>query len=166
TGEVMGLDRDFGTAFAKSQLAAGVTLPPTGANAGRIFISVRDGDKQAATRIARDLVDLGFTILATRGTAGFLTAAGVETVQVNKAHEGRPHIVDFLKDGEIALVINTTAGKQALKDSFSLRREALMSRTPYYTTMAGARALVEGLRRVHRGDLEVASLQSYFVALK
>ena len=166
TGEVMGLDRDFGTAFAKSQLAAGVTLPPTGANAGRIFISVRDSDKQAATRIARDLVDLGFTILATRGTAGFLTAAGVETVQVNKAHEGRPHIVDFLKDGEIALVINTTAGKQALKDSFSLRREALMSRTPYYTTMAGARALVEGLRRVHQGDLEVASLQSYFVALK
>ncbi|MEZ5847098.1 MAG: carbamoyl-phosphate synthase large subunit [Geminicoccaceae bacterium] len=166
TGEVMGLDRDFGTAFAKSQLAAGVTLPPTGANAGRIFISVRDGDKQAATRIARDLADLGFTILATRGTAAFLTAAGVETVQVNKAHEGRPHIVDFLKDGEIALVINTTAGKQALKDSFSLRREALMSRTPYYTTMAGARALVEGLRRVHQGDLEVASLQSYFVALK
>ncbi|MEZ5837697.1 MAG: carbamoyl-phosphate synthase large subunit [Geminicoccaceae bacterium] len=166
TGEVMGLDRDFGAAFAKSQLAAGVALPRTGGNAGQAFISVRDGDKEGAVGLARGLIDLGFSIVATRGTARALADAGLEVRTVNKAHEGRPHIVDYLKDGEIALVINTSFGGRALKDSYSLRREALMSRTPYYTTMAGARSLVEGLKRLNAGELQVASLQSYFDSLK
>ena len=162
TGEVMGLDRDFGTAFAKSQLAAGVELP----RSGKVFISVKDSDKRAVIDLARDLVSLGFSLVATDGTAGTLSQAGIVVEVVNKAHQGRPHIVDHIKNGDIALVINTTAGEQAIKDSFSLRREALTSRTPYYTTMAGARAMVEGLRRILTGGLEVAPLQSYFPPLE
>lgn len=157
TGEVMGLDRDFGRAFAKSQLGAGQDLPTE----GTVFISVRDADKPLALAFSAKLVELGFTIISTRGTATFLNEHGIAVTLVNKAHEGRPHIVDRLKDGEIALVINTTAGTQAIKDSFSLRREALMSKTPYYTTLSGARALVEGLSRLKSVGLDVAPLQSY-----
>jgi len=157
TGEVMGLDRDFGTAFAKSQLAAGQELPAI----GPVFVSVRDEDKSALVPLARALVELGFSIVATRGTARRLKAAGVPSAIVNKAHEGRPHIVDRIKDREIALVINTTSGERAIRDSYSLRREALMSKTPYYTTISGARAVIESLRRLNSAALDVAPLQSY-----
>jgi carbamoyl-phosphate synthase large subunit len=157
TGEVMGIDRDFGTAFAKSQLAAGVILPKS----GTVFVSVKDRDKAAAVRLGADLVSLGFNLVATRGTAAALAEAGIEVAVVNKVHEGRPHVVDLIKNQDIRLLINTSAGQQAIRDSFSLRREALMAKLPYYTTVAGARALVEGLRRLARGELSVAPLQSY-----
>jgi len=158
TGEVMGIDRDFGTAFAKSQLAAGVDLP----KAGRIFLSVRDDDKPAMTAIGRELAALGFELVATRGTAAALEDAGIAVARINKVHEGRPHVVDLIKDGELALIINTSGGQQAIRDSFSLRRAALMAKLPYYTTIAGARAVVEALRCILSGELEVAPLQSYF----
>ncbi len=157
TGEVMGLDRDFGTAFAKSQLAAGIALP----SSGRVFVSVRDEDKAKAVRLAADLAALGFTLVATRGTAAAIEAAGLGVETVNKVHEGRPHIVDLIKDQEIAILINTSGGQQAIRDSFSLRRSALMAKLPYYTTVSGARALVEGLKRLQQGELTVAPLQSY-----
>ncbi|HRY24724.1 MAG TPA: carbamoyl-phosphate synthase large subunit [Geminicoccaceae bacterium] len=161
TGEVMGLDRDFGTAFAKSQLAAGVALP----SGGRVFVSVRDEDKEKAVRLASDLAALGFTLVATHGTAAALEAAGLVVETVNKVHEGRPHIVDSIKDREIAILINTSGGQQAIRDSFSLRRAALMAKLPYYTTVSGARALVEGLKRLQQGELTVAPLQSYVAHL-
>jgi len=162
TGEVMGLDRDFGTAFLKSQIAAGNDLPLS----GRVFVSVRDADKPSLVAIARDLAELGYELVATRGTAAVLEAAGLEVGVVNKVYEGRPHIVDLIKDGEIALVINTTHGQQAVRDSYSLRRTALLSGVPYYTTIAGARAVVHALRRLREGDLDVAPLQSYLETIK
>ncbi len=162
TGEVMGLDRDFGTAFLKSQIAAGNDLP----RSGRVFVSVRDTDKEGLVTIARDLATLGYELVATRGTAAALGRAGLEVAVVNKVYEGRPHIVDLIKDGEIALVINTTHGQQAVRDSYSLRRTALLSGVPYYTTMAGARAVVHALRRLRAGDLDVAPLQSYLETIK
>ncbi len=158
TGEVMGLAPDFPSAFAKSQIAAGTELPAQ----GRVFISVREKDKPAACQIARALHALGFELVATRGTAAAIAAAGLPVQPVNKVFEGRPHIVDLIKDGKIALVINTTEGAQAIADSYSLRRAALTARLPYYTTMAGARAMVEGLRRLRHGALEVRPLQAYF----
>jgi carbamoyl-phosphate synthase large subunit len=161
TGEVMGIDRDFGTAFAKSQLAAGVVLPLS----GTVFLSVKDADKPAVAKVGADLAALGFKLVASRGTAAMLESAGVAVDIVTKVHEGRPHIVDLIKNGEIQLLINTTHGQQAIKDSFSLRREALMARLPYYTTLAGARSLVEGLRRLSQGELSVAPLQSYMADL-
>ncbi|SLN74255.1 carbamoyl-phosphate synthase large subunit [Oceanibacterium hippocampi] len=157
TGEVMGIDTDFGSAFLKSQLAAGVVLPQD----GRVFISVRDDDKPAMADAARRLVELGFRIVSTAGTAGYLREHGIAVEQVNKVLEGRPHIVDAMKNGEIALVFNTTEGSQALQDSFTLRRTALTSRIPYYTTVAGSLAAVEALARLSRGTLDVSSLQSY-----
>ena len=158
TGEVMGLDRSFGTAFAKAQLAAGQRLP----GSGLVFLSVKDEDKPALLPLARALVDLGFDLLATGGTAAGLSAAGIAVETVLKVHEGRPHVVDRIKNGDIALMINTTGGRQAIQDSFSLRVAALHSRVPYYTTMAGARAVVEALRHVKRGDFDIAPLQAYF----
>ncbi len=158
TGEVMGLDADFGLAFAKAQLACGVDLP----RAGRIFVSVRDRDKPAMVEPCRRLIDMGFTLLATRGTATLLRAAGIEVEIVNKVLEGRPHIVDHMLSGEVQLVFNTTEGAQATSDSFSLRRSALTNGIPYFTTVAGARAAVEAIAALKTGGLEVASLQSYF----
>ena len=158
TGEVMGLDRDFARAFAKSQLAAGVDLPARGA----VFLSVRDADKAGTVEIARGLVGLGYDIVATRGTARLIEEGGIPVRVVNKVHEGRPHIVDLIKDGAIAILVNTTEGAQATRDSYSLRREALMAKLPYYTTLAGARAVLEGLRQLRSGNLEVTPLQSYF----
>jgi carbamoyl-phosphate synthase large subunit len=157
TGEVMGIARDFASAFAKSQLGAGVKLP----GGGGVFISVRDRDKQALIPIARKLVDLGFTIIATEGTAGSFEAAGLAPRRINKVLEGQPHIVDAMINGEVQLVINTSEGAQATADSFSLRRTALTHSIPYYTTVAGARAAVEGIAALKRGALEVAPLQSY-----
>ncbi|MGE0743791.1 MAG: carbamoyl-phosphate synthase large subunit, partial [Rhodospirillales bacterium] len=158
TGEVMGIDDDFGRAFAKSQLASGATIP----SGGCVFISVKDSDKPAMIALGRRLAGLGFTIVATRGTARTLHDAGIEAGIVNKVLEGRPNVVDSMKNGEIQLVFNTTEGAQATADSFSLRRTALLSRIPYYTTVAGARAAVEGIAALKAGSLDVTPLQSYF----
>ncbi len=158
TGEVMGIDRDFGRAFAKSQLGGGTKVPTE----GTVFISVRDRDKAGIVAAARKLRDLGFRLVATGGTAAYLGEQGVEASRINKVLEGRPHIVDLMKDGGVQLVINTSEGAQSTADSFTLRRTALMYRIPYYTTAAGARAAVEGIAAMKAGALDVAPLQSYF----
>jgi carbamoyl-phosphate synthase large subunit len=158
TGEVMGLDRSFGVAFAKSQLGAGSKVPVK----GKLFVSMRDGDKERALPSIRALVAQGFTVCATGGTQRFLAAEGIPCERINKVSEGRPHIVDAIKNGEVQLVFNTTEGAQALADSRSLRRAALMSKTPYYTTLAGALAAADGIRAVADGELTVRPLQAYF----
>ncbi|MGE5269675.1 MAG: carbamoyl-phosphate synthase large subunit [Thiohalocapsa sp.] len=157
TGEVMGLDVDFGRAFAKSQLGSGTDLPLQGC----VFVSVRDQDKEALIEPCRQLTDWGFELVATRGTARTLTEAGVPVGLVNKVLEGRPDIVDEMRSGKIQLVFNTTEGAQAISDSFSLRRTALTHAIPYYTTVAGARAAVQAIAALREGRLEVAPLQSY-----
>ena len=157
TGEVMGLDENFGRAFAKSQIGAGVKLP-TG---GTVFISVKEGDKDLIEAPARDLLAMGFSIVATRGTARVLESKGIPVTVINKVLEGRPHVVDALKNGEINLVFNTTDGAQALTDSSSIRRAALTLKVPYYTTMAGAAAVTQAIQALRAGSLEVAPLQSY-----
>jgi carbamoyl-phosphate synthase large subunit len=142
TGEVMGVGDTFAEAFLKSQLAAGVRLPQK----GKVFISLKDADKPRAIELAKILVDLGFTLVATRGTAAALHAAGVPVTPVNKVHEGRPHVVDMMKNDEIALVVNTVKEKRsAIHDSYQIRREALNDQIPTYTTLAGARAAALGL---------------------
>ncbi len=158
TGEVMGLDADFGRAFAKSQLASGTSLPLEGC----VFVSVRDHDKAALVEPCRRLVEMGFALIATAGTADTLIAAGLPVSRVNKVRDGRPHIVDHMLNGGVQLVFNTTEGSQAIADSFSLRRTALTYAIPYYTTVAGARAAVQAIAALRAGSLEVASLQSYF----
>ncbi len=158
TGEVMGLAPSFDAAFAKSQLAAGVDLP----EAGTVFFSVKDGDKTAIEELARTMIELGFRIVATRGTARHLEAAGIAVEQINKVLEGRPHIVDAITNGEVELLFNTTEGMQAIRDSFTLRRAALLNAIPYYTTVAGTRAAIQAIVSLKRGNLEVAPLQSYF----
>jgi len=157
TGEVMGLDVDFGRAFAKSQIAGGTCLPL----AGTVFISVRDNDKAAMVTLGHSLVTMGFDLIATRGTAEHLDSAGLPVKVINKVREGRPHLVDAIADGEVALIFNTTEGAQAIAESYSLRRAALMNKVPYYTTVAGSRAAVNAIAALKRGDLEVAPLQSY-----
>ena len=158
TGEVMGLDKDFGHAFAKSQIGSGTMVPV----AGKVFISVRDRDKPAMIEMSRDLINKGFGIVATSGTARVLEAAGVEVETINKVLEGRPHIVDAMQNGDIQLVFNTTEGSSSIADSYSLRRSALTLKIPYYTTVAGARASIASIEAVQSGGLEVAPLQSYF----
>jgi carbamoyl-phosphate synthase large subunit len=158
TGEVMGLDSSFERAFLKSQLGAGVKLP----EAGIAFISVKDGDKAGAVTLARRLLDMGFKVSATRGTAGRLREAGLDCSVVNKVLEGRPHCVDAIKSDAIQLVINTTSGGRSVSDSFDIRRSALTHGVPHYTTMAGARAAVHAIAAMKAGTLEVAPLQSYF----
>ncbi len=157
TGEVMGIDGDFATAFAKSQLAASTVLP----QAGRVFVSVKDSDKPQIIEAARDLVSMGFEIVATEGTAAALEAAAIPVTRVNKVAEGRPHIVDRIKDGEIALIFNTTEGLQSLKDSQSIRASALYGRIPYFTTAPASRAAVAAISSLRRQRLEVRPLQSY-----
>jgi carbamoyl-phosphate synthase large subunit len=158
TGEVMGLDTDFGRAFAKSQLGCGTNLPFD----GRVFVSVRDQDKAVLVEPCRELLEMGFALTATNGTAQALIACGLPVARINKVSEGRPHIVDLMLSGGIQLVFNTTEGAQAIADSFSLRRTALTNSIPYYTTVAGARAAVQGIKALRAGNLEVAPLQSYF----
>jgi carbamoyl-phosphate synthase large subunit len=158
TGEVMGLDHTFALAFAKSQLAAG-GIVPTG---GTLFVSVRDSDKPRIVEPARRLKDLGFRIIATGGTQRFLAEQNIECIKINKVLEGRPHIVDAIRNGEVQLVFNTTEGAQALADSRSLRRAALLHKVPYYTTIAGAAAVSRGIEAYRAGNLEVRPLQSYF----
>ncbi|HEX9464529.1 MAG TPA: carbamoyl-phosphate synthase large subunit [Alphaproteobacteria bacterium] len=157
TGEVMGLASNFAEAFAKSQLGAGA-LPLS----GTVFISVKDRDKTSMVEAGRKLAAMGFKLLATSGTADYLRARGLEVSRINKVLEGRPHIVDAMKNGEVQLVFNTTEGAQAMADSFSLRQTALLGNMPYYTTVAGARAAVEAIAALRAGSLEVAPLQSYF----
>ncbi|WP_068315705.1 carbamoyl-phosphate synthase large subunit [Polycladidibacter hongkongensis] len=158
TGEVMGLDRDFGLAFAKSQMGASVEIPLN----GTVFIAVKDADKPRVVEAAQRLHALGFKILATDGTQRYLENQGIPCSKANKVLEGRPHIVDAIKNGEVQLVFNTTEGAQALADSRSLRQAALMNKVPYYTTVAGALAAARGIEAYKAGNLEVRSLQSYF----
>jgi carbamoyl-phosphate synthase large subunit len=158
TGEVIGLDTSYAIAFAKSQLGSG-TRVPTG---GTLFISVRDGDKDRILPSVKALAAIGFRVIATSGTQRFLTEAGVSAVKINKVLEGRPHIVDEIKNGRVQLVVNTTEGAQALADSRSLRRAALLHKVPYYTTLSGAIAAAEAIVAYAAGDLQVRPLQSYF----
>src|SRR5213079_1885303 len=158
TGEVMGIDRSFEVAFAKSQLGGGTRVP----RKGTVFVSVRDIDKTRIAEAVRLLSSIGFKVMATSGTQRFLTEFGVPTEKVNKVLEGRPHIVDAIMNGDIQLVFNTTEGPQALADSRSLRRAALLHKVPYYTTLSGAVAAAQGIRAYLGGDLEVRTLQSYF----
>ncbi|MGB1870497.1 MAG: carbamoyl-phosphate synthase large subunit [Candidatus Puniceispirillaceae bacterium] len=157
TGEVMGIDTDFGRAFAKSQLGAGTDLPLS----GTVFISIKDEDKPAFIEICRNLVEDGFSILATGGTTAALQAAGVPATRINKVMEGRPHAVDAMLSGDIQLVFNTAKGAGAIKDSFSLRHTALTNKVPYYTTVAGSRAAAEAIRALRAGQLGVRTLQDY-----
>ncbi|MGG5808817.1 carbamoyl-phosphate synthase large subunit [Falsiroseomonas sp. CW058] len=158
TGEVMGLDSSFERAFLKSQLGAGVKLP----EAGTAFISVKDADKTGAVTLARRLLEMGFRVIATRGTAARLREAGLDCGVVNKVLEGRPHCVDAIKSNAIQLVINTASGGQTVSDSFDIRRSALTHGVPHYTTMAGARAAVHAIAALKGGTLDVAPLQAYF----
>jgi carbamoyl-phosphate synthase large subunit len=158
TGEVMGLDTNFARAFAKAQLGAGVQLPLT----GTAFLSVKEADKAAIVPVARRLAELGFSILATSGTARHIAAAGIAVKQVNKVLEGRPHCVDAIRSGEIQLVINTAHGAQSVADSFDIRRSALTQGVPNFTTIAAARATAHAIAALKSGSLDVAPLQSYF----
>ncbi len=158
TGEVIGLDRSFEVAFAKSQLGAGAKVPTSGS----LFVSVRDQDKLRILDSVRLLVGLGFKVLATGGTARFLNDHGIAAQKINKVSEGRPHVVDAIKNGRVQLVFNTTEGAQALADSRSLRRAALLHKAPYYTTLSGAIAAAQGVKAYLSGDLEVRALQDYF----
>ncbi|WP_341914055.1 carbamoyl-phosphate synthase large subunit [Ferrovibrio terrae] len=158
TGEVMGIDHDFGTAFAKAQLAAGTVLPLKGS----VFISVRDGDKPGLVDAARRLVSMGFEVVATAGTARFFEEHGIAVKRVNKVMEGRPHVVDAMKNGDINLVFNTSEGSASIRDSFDLRRTALMNKIPYFTTIAGAKAAVRAIEALRSGSLAVTPLQAYF----
>jgi len=158
TGEVMGIDRNFAIAFAKSQIGGGSRLP----REGTVFVSVKDSDKPRVIEAVRLLVDLGFQIIATSGTQRYLAEQGVPASKINKVLEGRPHIVDAIKNGEVQLVFNTTEGATALADSRSLRRAALLHKVPYYTTLSGAVAAAQGIKAYLGGDLEVRALQSYF----
>jgi carbamoyl-phosphate synthase large subunit len=157
TGEVMGIDRDYALAFAKSQIGAGNTLP----RSGTVLVSVRDADKTGVVDAMRELAAAGFRIVATRGTKRALDAHGIPCEQVNKVLEGRPHLVDLMKNGEVSLVINTTEGAKALADSKDIRRTALLHHIPYYTTLAGAQAATHAIKALSAGSLTVAPLQSY-----
>jgi carbamoyl-phosphate synthase large subunit len=157
TGEVMGIDADFGWAFAKSQAGAGAPLPKS----GTAFISVKEADRPAALDVAKRLRVLGFQIQATTGTAGYLREHGIDVTTVNKVSEGRPHIVDHIKNGEVALVVNTVRTASAHSDSISIRREALHKGLSYYTTMRGAMAAVLGIEAILRKELSIRSLQEY-----
>jgi carbamoyl-phosphate synthase large subunit len=157
TGEVMGIDSDFAMAFAKSQLGAGTMLP----DGGKLFVSVKDSDKPVILPAVRQVQALGFAICATGGTADYLASQGVQVERVNKVAQGRPDIVDKIKDGEIGLIFNTTEGWQSLKDSESLRRSALMGKIPYFTTASASVAAAQGILALRERKLEVRTLQSY-----
>ncbi|MFN7103901.1 MAG: carbamoyl phosphate synthase large subunit, partial [Pseudorhizobium sp.] len=158
TGEVMGLDTDFALAFAKSQLGASVELPRD----GTVFVSVRDEDKTRVLPAIRILMECGFKVMATGGTARFLAEQGIAATKINKVLEGRPHVEDAIRNRQVQLVINTTDGNKAISDSKSLRRATLMQKVPYYTTMAGAEAAAMAIQALKAGSLEVRPLQSYF----
>jgi carbamoyl-phosphate synthase large subunit len=157
TGEVMGIDRSFGTAFAKAQIAAGMNLPKS----GRVFVSVRDEEKEEILPAVRMFHRLGFAVAATAGTAAFLNGHGVPAETVLKIQEGRPHVADRIKNGEISLVINTPLGAQSQADSYYIRRTALVYNVPYFTTPAAAKAVAHAVSHLVRDELTVRSLQEY-----
>jgi carbamoyl-phosphate synthase large subunit len=157
TGEVMGADDSFGKAYVKAQISAGTVLPKT----GTAFISVNQHDKKNIGKIAADLVELGFKLVATRGTAQVLRNAGVPVETVYKVNEGRPHIADYVKSGKVDLLINTPLGKESFFDERSIRRAAIHYRIPCITTLSGAAAAVQGIRALQRESLGVRSLQEY-----
>jgi carbamoyl-phosphate synthase large subunit len=157
TGEVMGVDTEFAMAFGKSQLGAGQVLPTQ----GTVFVSVKDADKDRMVAPVRQLEEMGFKIIATRGTKRHLEANGIACEAINKVLEGRPHIVDAMKNGDVGLVFNTTAGAKALSDSKDIRRTALLHHIPYYTTLAGAVAVTRAIKALKAGTLRVAPLQSF-----
>ncbi|MBM08750.1 MAG: carbamoyl phosphate synthase large subunit [Magnetovibrio sp.] len=158
TGEVMGIDKDFPRAFVKSQLGAGTLLPQK----GTVFISVKDRDKPKIVNLARRLKGLGFDLMATNGTQKYLVARGLDVKRVNKVLEGRPHCEDALLNGKVQLVVNTTEGAQAISDSFSIRRSAVINNLPHYTTIAAAYAALDGIEAIKSSGLEVMPLQAYF----
>ena len=161
TGEVMGIDRDFRRAFAKARIGAGSKLPLS----GTVFISVKDSDKNSIIPLAAKLADMGFRIVATGGTAKHLVEAGIRAHKVNKVHEGQPHVVDAMINGDIDLMLNTTEGPQAVADSFNLRRAALQNKIPYYTTISGAKAAVDAIAALRQSEpFDVKSLQEYLQA--
>ncbi|MCB1547639.1 MAG: ATP-grasp domain-containing protein, partial [Hyphomicrobiaceae bacterium] len=157
TGEVMGIDRDYAVAFAKSQLGAGQKLPQS----GTVFVSVKDRDKERIAAPVQELAEMGFRVIATRGTKRYLDSLGIACEQVNKVLEGRPHVVDAMKNGEVSLVFNTTEGSAALADSKDIRRTALLNNIPYYTTLSGALAVTRAIKALKADILKVAPLQSY-----
>jgi len=161
TGEVMGIDVDFARAFAKSQIGAGTKLPLS----GTVFISIKESDKKSMVEPARHISNMGFKILATRGTATFLRGQGIPVTMVNKVLEGRPHIVDALIDGKVQLIFNTTAGAQSIADSFSIRRTALQQGIPCFTTVSAIWATVAAIAAMRQGTLEVNPIQDYFKAI-
>ena len=155
TGEVMGWDDDFGAAFLKSQIAAGVSLPTS----GTVFVSLKDGDKQDVLPAARKLIEMGFDLVATTGTQKFLSENGVEAGSVRKVIDGRDNIVDDMINGKIDLVFNTTEGMQSLEDSKSIRRTAVVNNIPYFTTLSSSVASVQAIEVKRTRDLTVRSLQ-------
>ena len=157
TGEVMGIDEDFGLAYGKSQIACGNRIPLS----GKIFISLKDKDKPASVPIAKKLLDLGLSLIATRGTAGYLRDHGLEVEVINKVAEGRPHIVDLIKNREIHFVINTVSGALAQQDSFSIRQSALQYKVPFTTTMSGARAVANAIEMLKKKKVHIKSIQEY-----
>jgi len=158
TGEVMGIDTSFPIAFYKSQLAAGTQLP----DSGNVFLSVKDSDKYALVPLAKDLLAMGYSVIATSGTADYLRSLGLNVKSVFKVNEGqRPHVIDIMKNGDIDLMFNTTEGKQAILDSYELRNTALTMKLPYYTTMAASKATVQALKALKSGELKVKRLQDY-----
>jgi carbamoyl-phosphate synthase large subunit len=161
TGEVMGIDTDFGMAFAKSQIGAGLNIPLK----GRVFISVMNKDKRSIIFVAKKLIDLGFEIVATKGTAKVLVNNGIPVQTVFKVGEGRPDIVDRIKNGEIALVINTPSGKKPKADEVAIRSESVAHNIPCITTLFGAEAVVNGIESLKRG-MSVTSIQEYHQGIK
>jgi carbamoyl-phosphate synthase large subunit len=160
TGEVMGIDSDFGKAFAKAELAAGVRL----ATEGTVFVSMNDRDKVAAVSVVKDLQDLGFKIIATSGTRQALIDNGVKDVElILKIHEGRPHVIDAIKNNQIQFIVNTPSGEDSQSDSRQLRRSAIDYKLPIITTVAGAKATVAAIRSLRSQPLEVKALQEYII---
>jgi len=159
TGEVMGVGDTFGEAFDKSQLGSGAVIP----DVGKVFISVRDADKQSAIEVADYLAKNGFVVLATKGTASLFKEYGIDVTEVKKVKEGQPHIVDLIINGEVDLIVNTTSGKQSLKDSYTIRRQALVHSVTYYTTVAAAKAACAAHRSLG-GEKQVRRLQDLTIA--
>jgi carbamoyl-phosphate synthase large subunit len=157
TGEVMGIDRDFGRAFAKAELGAGEKLPLQ----GTVFVSMSDRDKPLAADVIKEFIKLGFTIMATQGTRQILEKAELEVTSILKLHEGRPHVLDAIKNGNIQLIINTPSGEEAHADSKLIRRTALGYKIPIITTIAGARATVAAIRSLQNTTLDVKVIQEY-----
>ena len=157
TGEAMGLAKDFGEAYAKSQIAVGSNLPIS----GTLFVSVKDKDKDKIIPLCKNMLSLGFKIIATKGTANHLSKNNIEVKKINKVSEGRPHLVDSIKNGLVQIIFNTTEGKQSIEESFSLRRAAITAGVPYYTTFAGSNAATKAIIALNKNELNVKPIQSY-----